>query len=540
MNTCHSKPYLLRARHVCAIMFLLLYLFSCTPAEQSGQSAENPAGDSVPPNSRAFDMMQSGTPFHQYMAVQMEAVKQLRDGHPQSDAIEILAQTGNMLMRHGNYTDALEYLQEASDSARLRLRRRKPDGAMARLHANLSGIYSRFGLFDEALAESRMAIQTSSMLDNIYAPDIWRMRGAVFSMMMEGAPDKAELADSVLYCLDMARSHIKAADPDLQDKLHDKCNFDQAALYVENPTLFADSIEKATLLLQPTDAGGSFAVSKNVLLGRARVLAGRYDEGIALIEQGLDEFREQNWQESIDWALQLLATSYAEAGRGRELVAIYPDVKAVRDSVINRTKMNTLVGADFKYRMREKQHQVESLQQENARSGKIIFIGSMILLFGLLAGAVLAFTYIKLKSKSHREGLEYQKQISDILSHQVTLNHKIEQLNEQLEKKENGELIDNAIGQLNPTLLSGEDETKFRRAFVSLYPGFLKKMRRNYPELTASEELLCMLIYLKVPAIDMAASLGISRPSLNSARYRLRKRLCLDKTTDLDTFIQTQ
>lgn len=527
--------------YICVMMVMLLSLSGCKHPGGAGHISEQMnTTDTVPPNSQAFEMMKAGEPYEEYMAVQMEAVAQLRDGHPRSDAIDILAQTGHFLIRHGHYIDALEYMQEASDSARIRMNNGMVDGSMARMHASLGALYCRFGLFDEALDESAMAIKISALRNFIYATDIWRMRGATYAALMEGSENKTVLADSILYCINRAYSYIPQADKDMQEKYYDRCDFDKAALFVENADLFSDSIDRAIDMLRPMDATGSSAVSRNVLLGRAYVLTGRYDDGIELMEKGLDLFRKQNWKESEEWALQLLAQSYSEAGRGRELAEIYPQVKAARDNMMNQTKLNTLVGADFKYRLREKQRQVEILQEKNARAGKIIILGGVILIFGLLVGAVLAVTYIKLKSKSRRERIMHKKEISDILSHQVALNNKIEQLNEQLEQKESDNVIDNVVGQLNPALLSGDDETKFRRAFVSLHPHFLKKLRRDYPELTSGDELLCMLIYLKVPPIDMAASLGISRSSLNSARYRLRKRLNLDKSADLDIFIQSQ
>lgn len=531
------------------MMILIFSLWGCKHPDKNDKtsggadvvdSAIAPATDTVPPNSRAFDMMRAGEEYDKYMAVQMKAVDQLRSGHPQSDAIEILSQTGHFLMRQGHYTDALEYMQEASDSAKVRMEEGRADVGMARMHTNLSGLYSRFGLFDDALQESDLAIKTSALNDDTYAPDIWRMRGAIYAMMIVGSENKRAIADSLLYCLRRSSDYIPKADKDIRQMLYDKCKFDKAALFVENSELFPDSIEKAINLLRDINATGTFAVSKDVLEGRALVLAGKYDEGIRLMEGGLEEYRKQGWKESEEWTLQLLAESYAAAGRGQKLAGIYPEVKAIRDSMLNQTKLNTLIGADFKYRLREKQRQVETLKEENSKSGKVIILGTAILIIGLLGGAVLAIVYIKLRSKAKREKIEHTREISDILTQQVSLNNKIEQLNEQLEKKENDNVIDNAVGQLNPALLSGEDETKFRRAFVSLHPHFLKKLRKEYPELTSGDELLCMLIYLKVPSIDMAASLGISRASLNSARYRLRKRLNLDKGADLDLFLQSQ
>ncbi|MCM1521850.1 MAG: tetratricopeptide repeat protein [Muribaculaceae bacterium] len=498
------------------------------------------ANDTVSPLTRAFNMVRDGRPFEEYMPVQMEAVAQLRSGHPQDDAILILSQTGHFLMRHGDYIEALEYLQEASDSARVRVQEGRVEAGTIQLHGNLGSVIARYGLMDEALAENARAIEVSALNGYAHMVDLWRMRSAIYSLFINGAENKQELCDSMLYCINMAYSFVPKMRPDVQELHLDKCNLEKAGLFVEFPDLYPDSLGTAIKLLEQHEAGRFSGSSAKMMLGRAYVLAGRHNEGLDLMERGLQEYRAQNWKEGVEWGLQLLAMSYAQAGRGDKLAALYPEVDATEDDLMNRAKLNTLIGADFKYRLRDKQHQVDTLREENAISQKIILLGGVVLLLGLIAGAFLAFIYIKLKSKSRKERESHQMEISDILSKQVMLNNQIEMLNEQLEKKENDAVIDRVTEQINPAMLNGEDGTNFRRAFMSLHPHVLKKLRRDYPALTQGDELLCMLIYLKVPSIDMAASLGISRASLNSARYRLRRRLNLDKDTDLDGFIQNQ
>lgn len=522
---------------------LSVCLSGCQNSEHSGHSTALVASnDTIPPDSRAYQMMKDGKPFEEYMPVQMEAISQLRNGKPQSDAITILSQTGHYLMRHGDYAEALEYLQEASDSAQKRVAENRIDASMIHLHGNLATMYIRFGLSEEALEENSKAIEMSRLNNFKYGSDMWRSRGAIFAVMMKNAENKREITDSILHCLQMARKLIPLMDSEDRPMYRAKCNFDKAALFVENPDFFADSIAEAIRILENFDtiSGGTHGNSKNVLLGRAYVLNGRTNEGIKLLEAGLQENKRQNWKEAIEWNLQLLALSYAESGHGQKLASIFPEVEAAENDIMNQTKINTLIGANFKYRLRDKQREVDMLKKENETWEKIIILGGVVLMVGLLVGTFLTYTYLRLKSKSRRETEIHKKEISDILSHQVILNNKIEQLNEQLTNNENKTVIENVMEQLNPALLSGEDETKFRRAFISLHPHFLKNLRRDYPALTSGDELLCMLIYLRVPPIDMAASLGISRPSLNSARYRLRKRLNLDKDTDLDTFLQTQ
>ena len=88
-----------------------------------------------------------------------------------------------------------------------------------------------------------------------------------------------------------------------------------------------------------------------------------------------------------------------------------------------------------------------------------------------------------------------------------------------------------------PQLITGTEEGKFRRAFNVLFPHFISKLKQDYPKITANDELLCMLIYLKHTSEEISVYLGISRASVNSARYRLRMKFALPKDVDLDSFI---
>lgn len=514
-------------------------LLGCRPSSTPRESESTVSPDTTAPHIQAFEMMREGKPYEEYMEKQRVAVKQLREGHPRSDAIAILSQTGHMLMRHGDYEEALLYLQEASDSVQKREDAGRLDDSMIQMRNNIAIVYAHFGLNEEALAENSKAIEISKKLNHAYYSDLWRMRGAMYNVQLQDAENKSMITDSILYCLQRAYEAIPMMPKEYQGIYADRCNFDRVALYVENHFLFPeDSIQSAIQLLRSIKNPKS-TDSKDVLLGRAYVLTGNADEGITLMEKGLDNFRTQDWKESVDWTLDLLAQSYAETNRGNSLVRIYPEVRNYSRQLLNETKVNAIIGNDFRYRLREKQQEVKSLQEKNHRYHSVILLCISAAVIGMVTGVILAITYMRLRNRANRDKEKYQNEIDEILSQHVALNSRIEQLNEQLESRERADVIENVTLQLDPSLLSGEDEIKFRKAFMTLHPKFLPSLRRDFPMLTAADELLCMLIYLKVPPLDMAAALGISRASLNSARYRVRKRLNLDKDTSLDSFIES-
>ena len=90
------------------------------------------------------------------------------------------------------------------------------------------------------------------------------------------------------------------------------------------------------------------------------------------------------------------------------------------------------------------------------------------------------------------------------------------------------------------SLLSDKQEALFRRYFSQIYPRFIPALRRDYPLITANDELISMLIFMDYSSEEIALSLGISKQSVNSARYRLRKKLNLDRETDLNSFLSSR
>lgn len=71
------------------------------------------------------------------------------------------------------------------------------------------------------------------------------------------------------------------------------------------------------------------------------------------------------------------------------------------------------------------------------------------------------------------------------------------------------------------------DWSEFNARFTSVNKGFYNTLTENYPELTRKDRRLCALIKLNFSSKEIAQILGISPQSVNTSRYRLRKKLRL-------------
>lgn len=82
------------------------------------------------------------------------------------------------------------------------------------------------------------------------------------------------------------------------------------------------------------------------------------------------------------------------------------------------------------------------------------------------------------------------------------------------------------------------DTQDFFDRLDKLSDAFYSKLTDSYSNLSKNEIRLCSLIRLKIESRSIATLQNITLASLNTSRYRLRKKLILSEDIDLDFFIQ--
>ncbi|PIB34005.1 hypothetical protein BFP72_00440 [Reichenbachiella sp. 5M10] len=82
-----------------------------------------------------------------------------------------------------------------------------------------------------------------------------------------------------------------------------------------------------------------------------------------------------------------------------------------------------------------------------------------------------------------------------------------------------------------------EDWEEFENIFQQIHTEFFDQLRAKHPTLTNSEVRLCAMIHINLHSHEIASILNISSDSLRIARYRLRKKLGLEKGENLYNYI---
>ena len=83
-----------------------------------------------------------------------------------------------------------------------------------------------------------------------------------------------------------------------------------------------------------------------------------------------------------------------------------------------------------------------------------------------------------------------------------------------------------------------DDWQDFRRRYEQVEGKFFETLGDRFPQLTSSDHRICALIRLQLNTKEIASTLNISPDSVNKSRYRIKKKMNLEKDENLTDFIQ--
>jgi tetratricopeptide (TPR) repeat protein len=230
------------------------------------------------------------------------------------------------------------------------------------------------------------------------------------------------------------------------------------------------------------------------------------------------------------------------------------------------------------YEIQEKDKEIallESKQKLNAVL-RFVFLGGVLML--ILVG-YLVFNRQQLKIKKNKEIIRQNQQIYET-QHELTqielqnaqlkenqLKAELEAINKELTTRalhiiQKNELLTQLKGKIdkiqtgkNATHQAAEikqlsnlinysfsldkDWEDFKKVFEQVHQDFFNSLQSRFPDLTSGEIRLCALLKLNLDSEDIATILGVSQDSLRVMRYRLRKKMNLEKGMNLVNFVMT-
>jgi len=225
----------------------------------------------------------------------------------------------------------------------------------------------------------------------------------------------------------------------------------------------------------------------------------------------------------------------------------------LRENVLTLYKKDN----DFIVYLAKKEQAV--LTTENKRlSNRIILIR---IFYILLSASVIGFLIIYLKKRTKRFKSEIYKKDSDRKQLQkqskldksiIDKNNKLIQAKETIIAELNEKLLNSKFNAkstsefneiealLNAKLTTEEDWDQYLQLFTLKNPTFIPELKNRFPNLSRNEIKIFTLVKLGLTTREMAGILMISISSVNTARYRLRKKLNLDSDQKIEDIIEDE
>lgn len=513
-----------------SIIFAVVAFLSISSCKNGASERIATVSDSLTNHQKAQKLRVEGAPTDEYMPLQLKAVEELRNGTSIDDPVDVLSQTGYFYRRNGDYVNAVKYMQEAQDYIENNPHYDNPK-IESKLYGNLANLYIQLDMTDEAIATNAKAIEISRNNGCHLLPDLYLMRAGIFEI--------AGKYDSLIYYNQRAITVGDSLPPEAfhtnKADVVNEYRQQLAIAYIEHHSCYPDSLDSAIRTLETIDTHRSGMETSRFLIGYGYVLKGNPDKGIPIMEEGLREFERQKWGEGIHWAYKIMIDVYSRLKMSDKAAELYPGYNHLDDSIKSIKRANAAIAADIRYNATLKQERINQLDMQLSMARQRMVMLWIIVLLSVVIVAGVTWYVVDRCKKNRRKRIHLNMRIAELLSSQRQLNSRIDSLMNEI----NSGTIETAKGVISPSLLKTDEAGKFRRTFEALYPHVMVKLHEKAANLTPNDELLCMLIYLKQTPEEISKCLGITRLSVNSARYRIRTKLNLPKEVDLDQFIRS-
>lgn len=338
----------------------------------------------------------------------------------------------------------------------------------------------------------------------------------------------------------------------------------EAGLYQKALPLFKEAYQK-----NPFGSKRMILFQVPIALGQCYLELGQLDSAEWYIKESLASPDTGN----LSFAHHLLSNIYAEKGEWERALTEANESHRLYKIKLDSDKAKELVRLEAQYENTQKEHRIESLEQEQLALRLRQFIWALALLSVIL---LLTTLYIrqhnhrlilvqqnrllsqekelinareKLKSKAlmhSRNQLEDAKKELNETGQALALKSRlIRELQIKLSQKaspsspsEAGHASQESSELKSMKILTDQDWLVFKERYEECFPGFLDKLKEMFPKLTSGETRLILLMKLKFDNREAAESLGISLQSVWRSRHRLSRKLGLNTTGDLDVFIE--
>ncbi|TYA84214.1 tetratricopeptide repeat protein [Seonamhaeicola marinus] len=247
---------------------------------------------------------------------------------------------------------------------------------------------------------------------------------------------------------------------------------------------------------------------------------------------------------------EILSDLYYKKANYKEAFYFKEKGQELNEKIFGRSSRNNKHLIEIKDKFRLQKEKEKTLLKE-ARIEKLENQKRIAFLQNILMGVVVVFLllygilFVRNLRRKHKLEKEKTNEVMALKNRELTASalqliekeEFIVKLKESITKK-NGVDV-NAINRMISSFQNapGGNWDEFDARFTSINQSFYNNIRKKYPKLGPTDLKMCALIKLGFSCKEMSSLMGITIESVHTSRYRLRKKLGIDKGTNLVDFM---
>jgi DNA-binding CsgD family transcriptional regulator len=246
-------------------------------------------------------------------------------------------------------------------------------------------------------------------------------------------------------------------------------------------------------------------------------------------------------------AYDQLSKLYAGQGQFAEAYSYNDSARQVRDTL--QQQYGQLLLLRTRQKMDEEKYTSElnaTVQKNKYLRNVLVTVIILVMIIALLLLGRLRIKHQQKQKKLEDEQRNMQRELEIAASQLIVYTRHIEEKNELIEqfKKQADQAAQppsdpESLSRLERlVILTDEQWDEFSLLFEKVHGNFFQRLREKIPGLSPADTRFAALSKLRLPIKSMASMLGITTNGVRMSKYRIMKKLNIEKDEDLEKLIQ--
>ena len=274
------------------------------------------------------------------------------------------------------------------------------------------------------------------------------------------------------------------------------------------------------------------------------------EAAILSIDKGLKIAEDQGLSRQKEQFLETKMAVLKENGDEEGMLKTNEQLLLINQEKVSSQNRNLLINMELREQLRKNE---EAIKEANEQRRQLIILASVGLIIFVLIASTIRNQYIAAEQQkiiaeqsklvAELELKTAERELRYVSTSIIEKNEMIESIKKDINYASKFLSDSDSKYLLNPLRSKLKDATgstdwdEFQKHFNKSYPGFLEKLASLNKSLTIPDLRICAYLRSGQTTKEIAQMTGLSVRSIESRRYRLRKKLDLKRDTSLHTFI---